>query len=602
MKLYKKIIIIFILTLSLFFLPSCSTNIVSKIDPGEFEEYSAGLFKTLIGKDELTIHYLFKDKEPLQLEETTLSLPTPGTSSALGKVIINLYFGPMANYDYDTLNFDQKMTYNVILDLLDSINEKTTDFSYLDNNYLGSYLGYQAQLPILFAEYRFDNLEDIENYFGLLELVPETFEEYYNYEIIKADAGYGMSDYVIDKVIDQCEEFIATGEDHFLITTFPSRLDKFDLTEEEKEAYISRNKDIVLNSVCEGYRFIKDNLGNLKGRSTNDLGLYYYRTQLDDGTYDEIGQNFYKYLFKDATGYDDDMEEAIAYMQNHLDNLIDEVREIQTNHPNISSEVASISLMDPNTTPAEQLDYYKTLLAGHFPEIESWPTINVKDVDPSMEDHFSPACYISSAIDDYDQESIFLNWKKIDNDYNYLYTTLGHEGVPGHMYQNIYFKTKEDVNIIRKVLKSSGYQEGWATYVELYMYNFVEGVDEDIITYMKDIDILNGVLTARLDMGIHYEGWTIEDTYNFLSQYFSGYTMERVQAIVEQLVEVPTNSQTYFYTYFKIQDMYDRTKLALGDAFDEVEFHQTILDCGPVPLRFVEVVVDEYIQSKLPNA
>ena len=55
----------------------------------------------------------------------------------------------MANYKYEELNFDQKMTFNVIIDLLERINSKTTEMSYLDNNYLGSYLGYQAQLPIL---------------------------------------------------------------------------------------------------------------------------------------------------------------------------------------------------------------------------------------------------------------------------------------------------------------------------------------------------------------------------------------------------------------------------------------------------------------------
>ena len=165
------------------------------------------------------------------------------------------------------------------------------------------------------------------------------------------------------------------------------------------------------------------------------------------------------------------------------------------------------------------------------------------------------------------------------------------------MYQNIYFKT-QDVNMIRKVLKNSGYQEGWATYVELYMYNFVEGVDANIIEYLRNYDILNGVLTARLDMGIHYEGWTIEETQAYLSRYFTGYTYEATERIFQQLVEVPTNSQTYYYTYFKICDMYERCEQALGEKFNVEEFHKLILDCGPVPLRFVEVVVDEYIEDK----
>ena len=165
------------------------------------------------------------------------------------------------------------------------------------------------------------------------------------------------------------------------------------------------------------------------------------------------------------------------------------------------------------------------------------------------------------------------------------------------MYQNYYFKS-QDVNIIRKVLKNSGYMEGWATYVELYSYNFVEDVEDDVIEYLKNYDILNGVLTARLDMGIHYEGWDIEDTQAFMNKYFANYNIENTTRVFQQLVEVPTNSQTYYYTYFKLCDMFERVENALGNKFSALEFHKTILDCGPVPLRFVETVIDEYIESK----
>ena len=136
MKTIKKlfsIILVFIL-----FIVSSSCSLVEKINPGDFDEYSARLLDTLLGNDELTIHYLFKDKEAIGKTETVLSLPTPGSSSALGKLIINLYFGPMANYKYEELNFDQKMTFNVIIDLLDRINSKTSEMSYLDNNYFNN--------------------------------------------------------------------------------------------------------------------------------------------------------------------------------------------------------------------------------------------------------------------------------------------------------------------------------------------------------------------------------------------------------------------------------------------------------------------------------
>ena len=202
---------------------------------------------------------------------------------------------------------------------------------------------------------------------------------------------------------------------------------------------------------------------------------------------------------------------------------------------------------------------------------------------------------INKAID-YTDEYIYLNNAKINGDYNYLYTTLAHEGIPGHMYQNIYFKTL-NVNPLRKVLKNSGYTEGWATYAEIYSYNFCKDFDQNVIKYLKLNDLINGILTARLDLGIHYEGWTIDNLLSFLSNYFKGYTYEKAQKIFEQLVEVPTNSQMYYFTYFKINDMYEKAKTSLKDNFNEIEFHKLLLDCGPVPLRYVEIVVDEYISN-----
>ena len=122
MKKIQKLFVLLLMVITIFSINACG-SIVDSIDPGDFEEYSAGLFGTLIGNDELTIHFLFEDKSSIGVEETTLSLPTPGSTSALGKLIINLYFGPMKNYNYEDLNFDQKMTYNVIVNLLDSIND-----------------------------------------------------------------------------------------------------------------------------------------------------------------------------------------------------------------------------------------------------------------------------------------------------------------------------------------------------------------------------------------------------------------------------------------------------------------------------------------------
>ena len=102
---------------------------------------------------------------------------------------------------------------------------------------------------------------------------------------------------------------------------------------------------------------------------------------------------------------------------------------------------------------------------------------------------------------------------------------------------------------------------------------------------------------CRLDMGINYDGWTLEEAGAFIKKYVPQVTNEAIKATYEQLIEVPNNMQTYFFTYFKIKDL--RTYVmnltsSTRENFDYITFHKYILDCGPAPLRFVE----EYVKSK----
>lgn len=599
LKKVKYFISCFVLIIASFILSSC----VVKQPKENFDTYTYSIFQTLIGQDELTSNYLFNDPTSFGLERYEPSLPTPGKTQALGLLMINLYFGQIKGFDYEELNEDQQITYDIIVDLLDNINAQNSnsDYSYLSNNYLGSYLGYQAQLPLLLAEYHFKDKLDVENYFKYLDLVEPTFQKYVEYEFEKADHGYGMPDFVINKVVSQCDNFIssASSGDHFMITVINDKIDSLDfLTNEEKETYKAINREKVNGPLIAGYQYVKDNLPQLLGRATNNMGLAHYVSE--DGTM--VGRDYYEIAFKKAVGYDISVLEAIDYIEGKLAKFEERkeyFRDIINNNPNFLEEVSNTTFMSGD--PADQVTLFQTLVQGHFPALLLTNPLNiqVKYIDEAMEDNFSPAAYMTSPIDEFNNEYIYLNRKSITNtiidenqeevqeyDYNYLYNTLAHEGYPGHLYQNVYFKN-QDVNVLRKVLRNSGYMEGWATYVEHYVYNLLEGYDQDIIDYYKWNDDYQAAIYSRLDMGIHYNGWTLTETHDFLSKYYN-ISLEQTQSIYERLIEVPNNCQHYYFTYFKLCDMYDLVSSTLGDNFDVVEFHEKILNCGPIPLKYVE--------------
>lgn len=579
-----------------------------ELDPSTFDDFTKELFVSIIGGDELTANYYFENRENYGLEAYEPSLPTPTVSSVTSIAAINLYFGQIKNYDYNKLNDDQKMTYNLIVNLVDYINAKTSEMSYLDNNYLGTYLGYQAQLPLLLTEYHFRTKTDVENYFKFLELVPETFKTYYEFEVTKASKGYGMPDFVIDNVTDQCLTFISgiDNESSFMFNVIESKINNCSfLNDAEKVSYITRNKELLKGAVRSGYLYIADNLSSLKGRGTNNQGLSHYVT--DQG--ENIGKQYYELIFKNTVGYDINPSEAMTYVNAKITQYIEELRVISAriaSNPTALNQLEAIEngefeLM--TNTPEAQLELYKNLVKSDFPSLNVEPEIIVKYIDESMQNNFSPAAYMTSAIDNISVETIYLNpadiYLKDENgnltsslDTTYLFTTLAHEGLPGHLYQTAYFKNL-DVNPIRKVLKNSGYVEGWATYAENYAYQFLEGVvDQSIIDYFQVQSKLTAAIYSKVDLGIHYEGWTTTDMYNFMSTYFN-VDNEKILKAYQQLVEIPTNYQEYFFTYLKICDMKDEVEAKLGADFNALDFHTTILNAGAAPLKYVEAIVDE---------
>lgn len=104
------------------------------------------------------------------------------------------------------------------------------------------------------------------------------------------------------------------------------------------------------------------------------------------------------------------------------------------------------------------LDDLRSKITDTFPEIPD-VDFQVKYVPESMQDYLSPAFYMIPAIDNLTENVIYINNGQTASGLN-LYTTLAHEGYPGHLYQTVYFSASEP-DPIRSILDFGGYVEGW---------------------------------------------------------------------------------------------------------------------------------------------
>lgn len=582
--------------------------IIDNPQNNEFEEFMDEFLVMIFEDDQMSINFFFNNPEHYGLKhyDAILSKYDKSISYEDSKKEIEQLIEILYEYDYNSLNQEEKITYEIVERYLNYVKSITEEMSYMSNKYFGSYLGLQSNLPIELAEYKFRNEQDIKDFISYMESAPLAFASYLEFTTEQIKYGYAMPDFVIDNVVNQCEEFVALGEDNFLIEIFNQKIDEitFQLVENKIDEYKKLVKAVVVGPLTDAYRLVLEELPKLKGQSKvygglamyGEIGQEYYMIELLQvlGLTDVSGYELYDYLNeKFEETYNELMKVVNQYQSLKISEMKEFVDAIMNGYPNYSAA-------DYDELVVKFREYANEIV----PEIEEMPEISIKEVPDSLKGNFSPAAYFVSPIDETKYESIYLNPLYLD-DYNYIFTTLAHEGYPGHLYQNVYTKTL-DINDVRKALRCSGYVEGWATYVEQKAYYFADTYTSKPLKLALQYNQLNSklslIMNAILDLGIHYFGYTINEfttlVNNLTGNSFTSNDAEII-ASYNQLVEIPTNMSMYTISFLILDDLHDYAQEALGTYFDEVEFNEVLLNDGAAPLDIVIDNVKEYVKDKL---
>lgn len=187
------------------------------------------------------------------------------------------------------------------------------------------------------------------------------------------------------------------------------------------------------------------------------------------------------------------------------------------------------------------------------------------------------------AIDNSAENVIYINQGHLPDDLS-LFTTLAHEGYPGHLYQTTYY-ADTDPDPIRNLLSFGGYTEGWATYTEMMSYYYAPISKEQATLMQKNNSIILG-LYALADMGIHYEGWTLLETISFFRSY--GITdTDTIETIYELIIADPANYLKYYIGYVEFLELKKEAIEQWSDDFSQKKFHTAVLDIGPAPFELI---------------
>ena len=535
----------------------------------EFEAYTEELFCSEVSSNTINLHYTLKNPEDYGITEDAAVLGSFETDADMVKASVENMRRSLENFSYDELDLQNKITFD-ILDYQIKAADQSADFILYEEP-LGLVSGVQTQFPVVLSEYQFYDRQDVETYLALLEMTGEYFDSLIKFEREKASAGLFMADYALDTVIEQCQAFLDMGDGNYLYSTFVDRIkDVNELTEEEKSDYIQDNALAVSDCIFPAYEKLISDLEQLRGSGKNEKGLSYLPAGID----------YYELVVRQSTGSERSVEEMEDLTRRQITDDLEAMEKVL----GITTEEAQEAAAAIAQTSAELiLTRLQEGISGTFPEAPD-TVLEVKYVPEEMEDHLSPAFYMIPAIDNTEQNVIYINQAHMSDDLT-LFTTLAHEGYPGHLYQTVYYEST-DPDPIRSIMDFGGYVEGWATYAEMGSYYLTPLSKEQATLLQKNSSIILG-LYALADMGIHYDGWTRMDTVAFFSNY--GITdAETVERIYELIIGSPGNYLKYYIGYVEFLELKKAWAEEKGEAFSQKEFHEAVLEVGPAPFEIVE--------------
>lgn len=554
----------------------------------KFDRFLNSCFREYAAENTVTLH--FKLSNPSAYGIKTPVSPTYGdlSSDALKKncsrskeLLQKLYTFPTSS-----LTKKQKLTWQIFQDYLNEsiMNEKYILYS----SPLGTN-GLQSEIPVTLSEYRLDNEKDIKDYLSLVNQVPELFTQILDFEQERRNAGLISPSFVISDTIDQIDQFLnASEENNPLIQSFEDRLTEVEsLSKDQKASYIANNRLLVTDKVLPAYKSLKTSLQAYTNDSKNTSSkerLCEYKN----------GQDYYKFLLMSNVGTDFSPEDCITILESQLKNTVKDISSLTTKNKDLYTEY--LSATPALSAPKEIMNTLKNDSLIDFPEIKNISCL-LKNVPDALSGTSACAFYLVPPIDSTKDNIIYINKSRVDS--NELFSTLAHEGYPGHLYQTNYFLTTNP-SPLRTFLHCAGYDEGWGTYAQLYSYNFIEfkNVDEQTTKQLRqlyrDNDLLSLSLSSLCDLYVNYKNYDENALANYLQTY--GIDKDSAQNLYRYVIENPTTYLSYSIGCYELDQLKQTMSDSLGKAFKISDFHESVLNVGSCNFSILRQEIEKEIE------
>ena len=557
----------------------------------QFDTFLDDCFEEFVTSDTLTLHFKLSDPDAYGISENVP--PSFGDYSVeqltdqcerAGQLLSELN-----TFDPDDLDEESAFTWQILKNALEA--SAASEEYILYTSPFGTN-GLQSQIPVTLSEYYFDGEQDVKDYLALARQVPDLFDQILSFEEKRRETGFISPDFVLENTIEQIDQFLSASEDdNLLISSFEEKLENVpDLSEEAKKTYRSNNRALVRQTILPAFASLREELEVYLVDSNTPASQDQSDTGVSASNKERLcqyegGRDYYRLLLSTVVGTDLSPEECIDALETTLQDCAADVIALTRDETGLYTDylTARPALTDAQAILTELEN--DTLI--DFPEPPE-VSYTLKNVPAALSSTSASAFYLLPPIDSTEDNIIYINESRVSDEEQF--STLAHEGYPGHMYQTNYYMST-DPEPIRFLLRCDGYDEGWGTYAQLYSYRYLEFADTDRETeellqqLYRDNDILSLALSSLSDLYVNYENYTEEELADYLSGY--GVPEENVRYIYEYVVENPTTYLSYSIGWYELEQLRNSMQEELGSDFDNREFHEAVLSCGSCPFSLL---------------
>lgn len=557
----------------------------------KFDAFMQDVFVNTMQSDYTTAHTFLQNPADfgVDMEKIPVNLGDRFTQENMEKQREQLRetYDTFREFDRDLLTAEQQDIY----DTFDAQIALEIQFSDAKFDYYAplfeSMSGLQFQLPTLFADWEVRSEQDVQDLITLVQDVKPYVASALDYTQKQADMGLLMLD--LDAVADYCSGIVQAGEQSAILSAMSAGIDSLNLDPERAETYKNELAQAFTDSFIPAFQHICDTMDSLKASGKNHTqGLAQF----------EHGKEYYELLLRQSIGADQSVQEVREMMetagQDHLKNL----SAILLQNP-----TALLPLVE-NNLPETGYDSYQEILDDlrdkipeRFPEVQEL-NYNIVAINEEIASDTGVAAYFNiPPLDGTSAKQLRVNPNTGEVSSLSTYSTVAHEGFPGHMYQYAYMYEHVNSDYIKALSNVPAYTEGYAVYAQYEALKELEGIDQALLDAYRENELISYCAIIVCDIGIHYEGWSIEEFTSYLNKQGFSLSGEHAQLQYDQLWANPCAFEPYYVGYEQFRALKEKAQDALGDQFQEKAFNEVILRSGTVPFSVVERNVEAYIKN-----